>query len=116
MMADERQSDRERQAFTAVVLPLLLVDLLQLALDRPGPAEHSPIHFIEAAVGCIKHESARHAHGHAYGAAVKFDCEALVDQDSSPGARGQGRNAAALLANLMGKMRTGLVRCSLEKP
>src|SRR6476469_5461767 len=87
------KSGRKRQAFTAIVLPLFLVDLLELALNCAGPAKHSPVHLVEASVGCIENESARHTHSHAYRASIEFNCETLIGHYSSPGAQRHRRGA-----------------------
>src|SRR4051794_17736494 len=85
MVEAPRRSAGERGPLRAIVLPFLLVDRLQLALDRARSAEQPSVHLIEALVGCVEHESARHADGNADGAPIELDRETLIGHYSSPG-------------------------------
>jgi hypothetical protein len=72
------------------MLALLLVDPLQLALDRSRAPEQASIQLVEARVGRVKHEAARHADCDADRAAVELDCKSLSNHDdSTPGEAGR---------------------------
>jgi hypothetical protein len=104
----------EREVFTAIALPLFLIDLLQLPLDCAGAAEQTSVHFFEAIVRCVEHEATRHANGNADGAPIEFDRETLIGHYSSPGVQERWRRHNGppdCSPNRMKTLRT-LMRCA----
>src|SRR5690349_18235245 len=79
--------------------------LFQRTLDRAGAAEQLPVHRVEPVVGCVEHESARHADGNADRAPVELDGKTLGNHLDSwlpaGGARVRACAAAQAAARLL---------------